>query len=126
MGGEHRRRIGGQADKGLLAEGHQADHAGQQHQAQAHQRREADVVEQGHVEIGNVQRRRRDEREEREQRGACAHGSSSSTWCRLASERHTSTGMMMVKTMTSLNALAQNEENDSSSPSATAPSAAAG
>ena len=40
--------------------------------------------------------------------------------------RHSSTGMISVNTITSLNALAQNDENDSSSPTSSAPAAATG
>ena len=49
---------------------------------------------------------------------------SSSVW--LASERHSSTGMISVNTITSLYALAQNDEYYSSSPTSNAPAAASG
>jgi hypothetical protein len=41
-------------------------------------------------------------------------------------ERHQSTGMIRVNTMTSLKALAQNEEKDSSRPTSNAPTTASG
>ncbi len=44
----------------------------------------------------------------------------------LVSERHSSTGRMMVNTITSLNELAQNEPKDSITPTASAPSSAPG
>ena len=51
---------------------------------------------------------------------------SSSSWCVVVRLRHSSTGMISVKTMTSLNALAQNDENDSMRPTKSAPAAAIG
>jgi hypothetical protein len=45
---------------------------------------------------------------------------------RLLSERQISTGMISVKTITSLYALAQNDDYDSSSPTSSDPAAASG
>src|SRR6185295_8612986 len=113
----------------LLAERHHACHPGEQHESEADDGGEADVVQQRDLELGQDERRRGDERDERAQHGACGNhspsSSSSSTW-RERSESQMSGGMMMAKTIVSLNALDQNETYDSSRPSTTEPSTTSG
>ena len=123
---EHSGGVGGHAHEGLLPEGHDADDAGEQHQPEGHQCRQADVVHQRDIELRHHERRNRYKNEEQRQRGARRHHSSSSSTWRVVSERQTSTGMMMVKTMLSFSVRAQKEEKDSSRPTPTAPIAASG
>lgn len=54
------------------------------------------------------------------------HDHSSSSWWPCWNERHNKTGRINVNTITSLNALAQNEPKLSSKPTNKAPNAAAG
>jgi hypothetical protein len=55
--GEHAGRVGPDADESLLAERHEPGDAGEQHQPQRDQRRQADVVHQRHVELRQRERR---------------------------------------------------------------------
>ncbi len=124
VGGDPGRGVGAQADEGGLAEGGHAADPGQQHQAHGHHRIQADVVQQRDGERrqkGPGQRQQRDE----DPCDVPGGHSSSSTWC-VFIERHHSTGMIRVNTMTSLNALAQNDEKDSSCPTSSEPASASG
>src|SRR5690606_13364745 len=124
---EYRRRVRGETGEHLLPEGHHAGDAGEEHQAEGDHGGERDVIEQRHLEVGDEKRRGGDEDEKADERRAGRnHSSSSSSTCRERSDSHTSGGMMTAKTMVSLNALDQNEAYASSSPRATAPSAASG
>ena len=148
LGRQIRARVRPEPDEGGLPERRQAADSGEQHEAERDERVQADVIEQRDLEFRQHDGRRgeRDERQSGKQaraarppdpragRGAgaprrrlagCAAHSSSSTW-RVVSERHNSTGMISVKTMTSLKALAQNDEYDSSIPTSMAPPAASG
>ena len=124
---EVRGRVRPEADERRLPERREPAHPGEEHQPERDEAVEPDVVQQRDVELGQVGRPEREGREEDDEQGACpAHSSSScSRWC-VRRLRHSSTGMISVKTITSLNALAQNDENDSSRPTSNAPSAASG
>ena len=71
-GSQPGRRVSTEADEGRLPERGQAADAGQQHRAQRDQRRHADVVEQGDVELGQDQRSQGADGEEDSQREARA------------------------------------------------------
>jgi hypothetical protein len=97
------------ADERRLAERRQAGDPGEQHQADHDQRVEADVVRLRDQELvaRRRQHRHQRQRDDEDDQGEAApvHCSSSSLgpcW----NERQSSTGMISVKTITSLNALA--------------------
>ena len=119
-----RRRVGPEAHERGLAERRHAAHAGQHHEPGGDHRVQADHGELGHGVVGQPGPGEREQHHRGEREPAPRH-SSSSMW-RLFSERHHSTGMISVKTSTSLNALAQNDENDSSWPTISAPTSASG
>ncbi len=128
--GEPGGRVSGDADKGRLAEGEHAADAGQQDEAKRRQGVDADIVQQRDAE-GAQQEWRQGEQQDgarsdkAQLEGAHSSASSSSAGARL-NERHSSTGMRMPNTTTSLKALLQNEAKLSRSPTSTAPSAVTG
>ena len=126
LGGQQRRGVGAEAHERGLAEGRDAGHAREHDDADRHDGRNPGVVGQrqpigwdgrngGHAQPG----------EQQDGQGAAGrHSSSSATGLRR--ERTSSTGRMMVKTITSLNALAQKLEKLSTTPTNTAASTASG
>ena len=123
------RRIGRDPDEGRLPEGHDARYAREQRKPDRHQRVDADIVEQADRE-GREQQRRTGERDDRDagkdEHGATAHSSSSSSICTDTSERHTSMGTSTENTITSFSELDAKEAKLSSRPTMTAPIAAPG
>ena len=104
-GGQHRGGVGAKAAERGLAERGEAAEAGEQHQPHRHQRGKADIVQQHDPERRHAgdQRDCRHHRSEDEEGPAVHHRQSpSSSTAGAASERSTSTGMIRVKTMTSL------------------------
>src|SRR5206468_18951 len=107
----------GQVGRGVRAHAHErglsergeAGDAGEQHEADHDQRVQADVVRLRDQELAARRRQHRHQRqgddEDQQRDAAQIHCSSSSSWpC--WNERQSRTGMISVKTMTSLNALA--------------------
>ena len=139
------RCVSAHTDKGRLAKRRHAAHAGQHDQAGSHQRIQPDIAQDHHRELWQKRPADREQGHRSQRQLASGHDAacgrcaflhvtqvlqrrahcSSSTW-RLDSERHHSTGMISVNTNTSLKALAQNEEKDSSCPTSSAPASASG
>ena len=122
--------VGAEAEQGGLTErGHAAD-AGQHHQADRHDGGDAGIVQQRHPEGRHAgdPRHQASERDAGEgpELGEAGAGHSSSSPFPCRRERHSSTGMMAVKTITSLKALAQKEEKLSATPTSSAASTAPG
>ena len=102
---QHRGGVGAKATERRLAERGQAADAGQQHQPHRHQCGEADIVQEHDPERRHArdQRDRRHDQRKNEEGPTVGHRQSpSSSTAGAASERSTNTGMMSVKTMTSL------------------------
>src|SRR6202023_2116603 len=125
-GREQRRGICPDPLKGCLPERGLSTNAGQQHKAKRHDAGQPDVIEKRHIECRQHERSSEQEQHGCERQHATAHGSSSSSMRCAVSERQSRTGMISVKTIDSLKALAQNEEKDSRNPTMTAPIAATG
>ena len=104
------RGVGAEAAKRRLAEGGEAADAGEQHKSHRHQRGKPDIVQQHDPE----RRHARDERDRRHRSREHENGqppshraqSFSSSTAGAASDRNKRTGMISVKTMTSLKLLA--------------------
>ena len=107
---QHRRGVGAEAAKRRLAERGEAADAGQQHQPHRHQRGEPDIVQQHDPERRHArnERDRRHHQREHDDGQPLRHRdqSFSSSTAGAASDRSTRTGMISVKTMTSLKLLA--------------------
>src|ERR1700719_1410344 len=108
-------RVGADADERRLAERRQSADAGEQHDAERHQRVNADIIEERDGEFGGPKRRREQDhngRDQQDRAGAKLHpstsASSSSVWSS-DSDRHNSTGISTLKTITSLSELLQND-----------------
>ena len=117
--------IGADAHEGGLPERRLPRHPGQEHQSQCDDAVQPDVIAERHPELRGERGDARKRRDQRDEADPIARHSSSSWWCAVRL-RQSRTGMIRVKTMTSLNALAQNDENDSSRPTSSAPAAASG
>ncbi len=128
----HRERAGGigaEADKSGLPERSHAADAGQKNQTDRDQAGNADIVEQRDPVIRHQPGERHDQdrkrTDDRNKRLLIKLHSVSSAWG-ARSERHASTGMIRVKTSTSLKLLAQNENSASAKPTASAATTVSG
>ena len=122
-------RIGSDADKGRLAERHHAANAGEQDKAKSDQSINTDIIQQGHAERIEIERRRNQQKQSGKRQKAklgLAHSSASSSTSPTESDRHNSTGSNREKTITSLKALLQKDAKLSSTPTSNAPSAVTG
>ncbi len=135
--------VGADADEGGLPERSQPGHTGQHDESQRDDRVQPDVVALGDPEVGHRQRRQHEHQQRKGREAEAVDGrgihpagaatlraavgkAHDSSRCGSRSERHSSTGRMAPKTITSLNELAQNEPKLSSRPTPSAPTSASG